>query len=274
MRPRPEPAICTCTRVSRWSESRLLELEQAGRPGLARRRRVRGSGASAAAWSFLTASSVARTDRPVGDDPLRPGPRWPSASSRPSSVRAWPALRARSLTSRATDGRQLQQPQGVGHRGPALAHPAGDVVLAEGELLGQLRVGRGLLQRGEVLALEVLDQGLLERGGVGDLADQRRDRGEAGLLGGPPAALAGDQLEVVADRAHQDRLEDAELADRRRQRRQGLVLELGAGLVGVGPDRGRSAAPAAPSLGRRRGPRRVRDEGAEALTQPAAASHR
>ena len=71
--------------------------------------------------------------------------------------------------------RELEQPQGVGDRRAALAHPPGQVVVGELEVLDELLVGGRLLERVEVLAVEVLDQGLLERG-------RRRSR---------PATIAG-----------------------------------------------------------------------------------
>ena len=56
----------------------------------------------------------------------------------------------------------------------------GDVVLAEAELVDELPVGVGRLDRVEVLALEVLDERELELLAVGELADDRRDPLEAG----------------------------------------------------------------------------------------------
>ena len=85
--------------------------------------------------------------------------------------------------------------------------------------------------------MEVLDQRLLERGGVVGLADQGRDRLEPDPAGGPPAALAGDQLVAVAARAHEHRLEHADLADRVGERRERLLVEVLAGLETVRPDR-------------------------------------
>ena len=56
----------------------------------------------------------------------------------------------------------------------------GDVVLAEAELVDQLAIGVGRLDRVEVLALEVLDERELELLAIGELADDRRDPLEAG----------------------------------------------------------------------------------------------
>ena len=71
-----------------------------------------------------------------------------------------------------------------------------------------------------------------------------------GLAGRAPAALAGDELvAVLAERPDEDRLEDAVLADRRRQLVERLLVEDHPRLVrvrldpidGDDPDAGRSA---------------------------------
>ena len=102
------------------------------------------------------------------------------------------------------------------------------LLLGEAEVLDELLVGGGLLERVEVLAVEVLDQRLLER-----RRRRRRSRTmagmavEAGPLGRPPPPLPGDQLVgAVAGRPDQDRLQHAELADRGGQRRQRLLVEV------------------------------------------------
>ena len=101
-----------------------------------------------------------------------------------------------------------------------LPDPARDLVVGQAEVLDELLVRGGLLERVELVAVEVLDERLLERGGVVGLADQRRDRLEADPPGRPPAALTRDQLVAVAHRAHEHRLEHADLADRVGQRRR------------------------------------------------------
>ena len=82
---------------------------------------------------------------------------------------------------------QLEQAQGVGDRRPALADPAGHLVVGEAEVLDELLVGRRLLERVEVVAVEVLDQGLLERAVVA-----RRPCTTAGIVC-RPARLAARQ---------------------------------------------------------------------------------
>ena len=103
------------------------------------------------------------------------------------------------------------------------------------ELVGQPAVGMGLLQRRKVGALQVLDQRQLERLLVGELAHDDRHLVLAGPLRRPPAPLAGDDLVArcsAAGRADQQRLQDAALADRLRQRLQLGLVEPAARLQG------------------------------------------
>ena len=73
----------------------------------------------------------------------------------------------------------------------------------------------GFLHRAEVRPLEVLHESQLELVTIGELADHRRDALEAGQLACPEAALTGDELVAVEGLGHEDRLQDAVLADAR-----------------------------------------------------------
>ncbi len=135
-------------------------------------------------------------------------------------------------------GRQLEEAQRVGHRRARPAHLLGHRLLGELEVLHQLLVGGGFLQRVEVLAVQVLHQGLLQRQHVVHRAHHHRDGRQPGPLGRPPPPLAGDQLvALVPDLSHEDRLQDAQLGDRRGQGGQRLLVEVGARLMWVGGDR-------------------------------------
>ena len=109
----------------------------------------------------------------------------------------------------------------------ALADDLGDLVLAVFELVGERLIAAGLFERVEIGALHVLDDRELERLAVVDLEQHDRHVVQAGALRRAPAPLAGDDL-VLIDRAahgaHQDRLDDAALADRGRE-----LVELGLG---------------------------------------------
>ena len=141
--------------------------------------------------------------------------------------------------------RELEQPQGVRDRRPALADPGRDVVVGEREVLDELLIGRGFFERVQLLALDVLDDRLLEHRRVVGGAHDRGDRLEPDPARRAPAALARDQLEAVAAGAHEDRLEHADLADRLRQRGERLLVEVLARLLRVRSDRRRSGSPAA-----------------------------
>ena len=51
----------------------------------------------------------------------------------------------------------------VGDRRAALADSIGDLLVGQVEVLDQLLVGGGLLERGEILAMQVLDERPLDR---------------------------------------------------------------------------------------------------------------
>jgi len=66
---------------------------------------------------------------------------------------------------------------------------------------------------------------------------ERWDAGDTCKLGGAPASLAGDELELVfVERTDQDRLEDAVLADRRGQLLDGRGVDDHPGLVWIRDD--------------------------------------
>ena len=106
----------------------LLELEQA-RPVAACDCGGVGRGRLFAAHRRPRARGPA--PRPRAPTAPRPRPGGPAPPGRarsgvPSNARAWPAVSWPSATSFWTDGRQLEQPEGVGDRGAALADPPGD----------------------------------------------------------------------------------------------------------------------------------------------------
>ena len=133
--------------------------------------------------------------------------------------------------------RQLQQAQRVRDRRPALADAGRDLVVREREVLDQLLIRRGFLERVQLLALDVLDDRVLEhRGVVGD-PDDGGKRLQPDPAGRAPAALARDELVAVVPLAHEHGLEHADLADRLGQRGERLLVEVLARLLRVRPDR-------------------------------------
>ena len=264
------------TAAPRARAGRAAAAGRRGRPSPGRRRRSapRPLGLGCVP---RTASSTSRTDSSSATA-RRASASWKARSGVPSSARAWPAVSCAVGHERLDRRRQLEQAQRVGHRRAALADPRRHLVLGEAEVLDQLLVGRRLLERVEVL-----------RGGgsrpaparataaSSTVADDGRDRRQAGPLGRPPPALAGDQLvAVVADRPDQDRLEHAELARSTRSARPAPPRRSGAE-AGAGWARCRSTGSSLqrePDRPRSPPTRPVGDQGPEALTQPAAACHR
>src|SRR4029079_4553372 len=83
------------------------------------------------------------------------------------------------------------------------ADPLGHLAEGELELVEERRVGTRLLDRGEVLARDVFDEREEEGVRFVGLAEERGQRVQAGLAGGAPATLTGDEL-VAAFRTRPD----------------------------------------------------------------------
>ncbi len=150
--------------------------------------------------------------------------------------------------------RQFQQPQRVGDIAAALADDLRNLVLAVAEFVHQRAIAFRLFERIEIGALDVLDDRELQRLGVGRFDDDDGHFVQAGALRRAPAAFAGDDLVSVdgaADRARDDRLDDAALAQR-----SDKFVELGIGesaprIAAIRPQRtGRHPPLAARSLDR------------------------
>ena len=100
----------------------------------------------------------------------------------------------------------------VRDRRAVLADRRRDLFLRQLEFVGEPAIGERFVDRVQILALDVLDERHLEQRlllPARDVADDDRHAQEAGPLRGAPAALAGDDLKPVADRADDDRLDDA-----------------------------------------------------------------
>ena len=102
-----------------------------------------------------------------------------------------------------------------------------ELLLGMAIFVDQPLIGLRLLDRVEVLALDILDQRDFERFVVAELADDRRDFVQPRPLRRAPAPLAGDDLEAVAVRADDDRLDDAARLDRGGELVQRLFVEDG-----------------------------------------------
>src|SRR5207247_8693375 len=68
----------------------------------------------------------------------------------------------------------------------------------------------------------------------GDVGHEYGDASETGELRGAPPALAGDDLEAIADASHHDRLDDAVRLDRLRELLQARVVDRNARLKVIG----------------------------------------
>ena len=132
-------------------------------------------------------------------------------------------------------GGQGGEPQGVGDGGAGLAHPGGQLLLGQPEVGEQGQVALRLLHRVEVFPLEVFDQAQLQHLPVVRLDDDHRHLPAAGQLGGPPAALPGDDLIVPGGQPPDcEGLDNAVFPDGGGQIGQGVFIEPLSGLVQPG----------------------------------------
>ena len=112
---------------------------------------------------------------------------------------------------------QGQEPQN-GHGGAGLAHPLGGLLLCESVFLNEGLITGRLFNGVQVFPLEVFNETQLHDGTVVGLDDDRRNLVEAGQLGSPPAAFAGDDLVIAGGQtADGEGLDDPVDADGIRQ---------------------------------------------------------
>ena len=112
---------------------------------------------------------------------------------------------------------ELEQPQAVGDAAAVSPNALGQLFLRPSELGEQPLIRLRLFHRVQILAQQILDERQLEALRVGGLADDRGDPGEARQLGGPPPALADDELIAFAEPPHDDGLQYAALRQVTRQ---------------------------------------------------------
>src|SRR5215216_3716110 len=98
-----------------------------------------------------------------------------------------------------------------------LVYEFGDVFLSMAVPLDELLVALRLLNGIEVLSLHIFNEGDLGRGGIVDLSHERGNGMKLSALSRSPTPLASDDLETVALRSNQDRLEHTALSDGFRQ---------------------------------------------------------
>ena len=137
---------------------------------------------------------------------------------------------------------QFQQPQCVRHHGAALADLAGDFLLGQLELPGELRVTVGFLEGVEIFALEIFDERQFQHRVVVRLSDDDRHFRQLQQLRRAPAAFARDQFKTTAALAHDERLDDALFADGIGQFAERFFGKVLARLERAGPEPGQRHA--------------------------------
>src|SRR5205085_1107517 len=126
---------------------------------------------------------------------------------------------------------KVKQSQQVSYVRAGLADELAQILLGVAILVDQALIGLRLLDRVEVLPLDILDQSDFERLVVAELADDRRDFVQPRPLRRPPPSFAGDDLEAMAMRADDDRLDHAPRLDGGGEFGQCLLREDTAGLA-------------------------------------------
>ena len=163
--PRALPMLIV-TRVSRWSPSSSSSSSRPGGRSPLRRRLRLGAGVAAVggveggASCSRIASSTARTER-SSSTMRRASCSWNArsgvAEQGPRLTHVQPALVHELLDRR----RELEEAQRVGDAGAALAHLRRHRLVGEPEVLDELLVRGGFLERVEVVAVQVLDERVL-----------------------------------------------------------------------------------------------------------------
>ena len=131
-------------------------------------------------------------------------------------------------------GRQLQQPHQIGDMAARFADNFRQPGLAVAKILAQPRIGLCFLDHVEVLALDILDDRDLQRFLVVEVADDGRNLVQPGALRRTPAPFAGDNLEILAVRPDNNRLDHAALAHAAGQLVERVRIEMLSRLVGIG----------------------------------------
>jgi hypothetical protein len=128
----------------------------------------------------------------------------------------------------------LEEAKGIRDDRSALADAPRHLVVGKTEVLDELLIGAGLVQRVQILPLQVLDEGLLQTRDVVDDPEHGRDGGEAGSPSSTIAAFSGDDLVLArSGLSHEDRLEDPDGLDRVDEGSERLFVELLSRLVRV-----------------------------------------
>ena len=133
-------------------------------------------------------------------------------------------------------GGQFKQPNQVGDRRAVDLNPLRQLFLRASILLEIALKRRGFFERIEVFSLDIFDNCQLCYLSIVGVADLAGDLSPAGLDRGAQSALAGDQLEPLADAADDHWLDDAVLADAFGERVELGVVEILSRLITVGVD--------------------------------------
>jgi hypothetical protein len=112
-----------------------------------------------------------------------------------------------SLSQGLLNGRlEIQEPQRIGDGGSGSTDSAGDLILGQPELVGQLAVGVSLLHGVQVRSLNVLDNRYRELVALGHLTHYGRHVVQACHLRSSDTAFSGHQLVTIEDFCYEYRL--------------------------------------------------------------------
>ena len=137
-------------------------------------------------------------------------------------------------------GWEGQQSDRVRDGGTRTSQACGELLLRDPEVLEELLVRGGLLERVELDAMDVLDQRFLEEVGVLRRSHDGGHGRQAGDHRRAQSTLAGDELVAVrTQRAHDERLEHADVEQARGELVDVLLVEHVARLARVAGDSGR-----------------------------------
>src|ERR1700723_4251781 len=100
---------------------------------------------------------------------------------------------------------QLQQSKGIRDYRSAFTYANRNILLSQGEFLGEAPISLSLFDRVQVFALEIFNQRHFQNVTIRGISDDDRRLAEAELICGSPTAFSGDLFALSINAADKER---------------------------------------------------------------------